>query len=163
MWNTAPDVERIPTSLPSGRVRRKRPPPLDPNCKQTTKAARDTLYKDIARELKQPPVWQPDQVRLPPVAIDEPVPAEWMSKFLRRPEEGELACIRGVACLGCTLAVAYRRRGYTLRRFQMPGGRVVAGLCIMCLRQALANQQSDALGVFSICDYALTTDAWTLA
>jgi hypothetical protein len=155
MWNTAPDVERIPTSRPSKRKRG-----VAPDVKASVKAARDTLYKDIVRALKQAPVWQPDNIRLPPLKINEAVSKDYMADFLKKPAVCERKCIRGESCLGCTCAIAHRAQGYTLGQFVFPSGRVIAGLCIMCLRQGLATQNNDALGEFSICDYELVDEVW---
>jgi hypothetical protein len=131
--------------------------------KQTLKALRDTLYKDILRVLKQAPLWQADQPRLPPIVISETVTRQHMTEFLRPPAMCERLCIRRASCLGCTLAVAHRGQGYTLGQFVFPSGRVIAGLCIMCLRQGLALQNNDALGAYSICDYALVNEVWQLS
>ena len=154
IWNTAPEVERIETKV----LGRKRAQAGDE--KQTLKAARDTLHNDIKRMIRQPVVWQPQQCRIPKIYIsDVNFMPQYISEFLLRPGEDQPLCIRDKACVGRTLAIAFRRNGYTLGRFKTPLGRTVAGLCILCLKQALSNQDKDRS--FNVSDYVLEEN-WRL-
>jgi hypothetical protein len=141
--------------------RRRAAPPED--LRPILKSARDSLFKDIGRAMNEPPVWCPEQLQIPPVTLGESVSRETMSGFLGQPAACERLCIRGAACLGQTMAPPFRRRGYTLGQFMTPGGRVVAGLCVMCLRLALTNQNNEELGRFVLDDYSLTDARWVLA
>ena len=151
IWNTLPLLERIETTC--GEVKRTRVE----DEKQTLKAARETVYNDIARMMRQQIVWDPAACRLPPVQIGEPVDPDYMDGYLGRPLH-EPECVRGKACLGLVLAPAFRGKGYVLGQFELPLGRRIAGLCVMCLRLALTQNGNSELGMFRVSAYELGSE-----
>ena len=156
IWNIEPDLVRIETTVRDVKAAR------TGEKKQTSKVApaRETLYNDIVRIMAQPIVWDPAACRIPNVPLGEPVDPEYMDGYLQRPMDWEELCIRNTACLGLVLAIAFRGKGYVLGRFTTPRGRQHAGLCIMCLRLALTQNDNLELGRFQVVDYVLEDEEW---